>query len=443
MLNLSAGVTRRYWLQHKLGEGGMGEVYAALDRLTGTPVALKRVLYTPQQLQFNTHFTSTRAADLRRALADEFRVLASLRHPHIISVLDYGFDEEQYPYYTMTLLDSPHDLLTTAKNFTFAQRMTAFAQMLQALAYLHRHGILHRDLKPGNVMVDNQNAVKLVDFGLATQDTGDGSSGTLAYMAPEILQHGSASLQSDLYAAGLLAYKMFTGGYPFNAVSVTELLDFMLHRMPDMQAVPEALQPIITRLLMKDPHDRYPDAETVLADLATADNTLTIDDAAVRDSFLQAARFVGREHELSVLTQALDRMISVQTPLDGALLMGSAYLIGGESGAGKSRLLEELRTHALLNGALVLRGQGVTGSGMPFELWRDIVRRLLLEHDISDLEAGILCEIVPDIATLLEREIPTVAPLGAISSQSRLVDTIIGLFQRQTQPMLLLLEDLQ
>src|SRR5688572_9395673 len=144
MLNLSAGVTRRYWLQHKLGEGGMGEVYAALDRLTGTPIALKRVLITPKQLQLTTQFTASKEADLRRALADEFRVLSSLRHPHIISVLDYGFDAERYPYYTMTLLDSPDDILVTAKSFTFTQRLVAFAQMLQALSYLHRHGILHR-----------------------------------------------------------------------------------------------------------------------------------------------------------------------------------------------------------------------------------------------------------------------------------------------------------
>ena len=114
MLNLSAGVTRRYWLQHKLGEGGMGEVYAALDRLTGSPIALKRVLFTPQQLQFNTHFTDTKEADLRRALADEFRVLSSLRHPHIISVLDYGFDGNQQPYFTMSLLENARTIREAA-----------------------------------------------------------------------------------------------------------------------------------------------------------------------------------------------------------------------------------------------------------------------------------------------------------------------------------------
>lgn len=444
MLNLSAGVTRRYWIQHKLGEGGMGEVYAALDRLTGTSVALKRVLFSPQQLQFSTNLTTTEEADLRRALAEEFRVLSSLRHPHIISVLDYGFDGEQFPYYTMTLLESPRDLLATSQNFTFTQRVIAFAQMLQALSYLHRHGILHRDLKPANVLMDSRDTVKLVDFGLASQGTSDGTSGTLAYMAPELIQQGSASPQSDLYAAGMLAYEMFTGVYPFAADNVSELLEFMFSRMPEMQAIPEAIQPIIARLLMKDPRDRYPDAEAVLSDLAAAvGDGMPLDDAMVRDSFLQAARFVGRQRELGVLTQALESMITAYRQPDLKEPIGTTYLIGGESGAGKSRLLEELRTHALLNGALVLRGQGVTGSRLPFQLWRDVVRRLLLEHEVTDLEAGILREVVPDIAALLERDIPVVPPIGAIASQSRLIETIVSLFQRQTQPMLLLLEDLQ
>ncbi len=445
MITVSTSVTRRYLLQHKLGEGGMGEVYAALDRLTGTSIALKRVLYKPTQLLFKTYFKTDNDQELRRALADEFHVLASLRHPHIISVLDYGFDADQYPYYTMTLLATPQDILEVARNFSVEQRINAFAQMMQALAYLHRHGILHRDLKPGNVLMDSQNNVKLVDFGLATRESGIGTSGTLTYMAPEIIQDAIASPQSDLYAAGILAYEMFAGFYPYQTANVNDLLHLILHHMPDMQLLPPAVQSIIARLLMKDPADRYPDAESVLTDLtAAASSSVAIEDTNVRDSFLQAARFVGREQELGLLTQTLDRMMqaSHQSP-SGPASIGAAYLVGGESGTGKSRLLDELQTHALLNGALVLRGQGVTGNGLPFQMWRNVVRRLLLEQEVTDLEAGILCEIVPDIAVLLEREITFVPNIGAVSTQSRLIETIISLFQRQTQAMLLILEDLQ
>src|SRR3954447_6912586 len=166
MRTASIEITRRYWLQDKLGEGGMGEVYAAFDRLTGTKVALKRVLHAPQDLLFSTRFAQedpeNSIAALQRVLANEFRVLASLRHPHIISVLDYGFDAHHYSYYTMTLIDAPLTITEAAQRFTIAECIQAFAQMLQALAYLHRRDILHRDLKPGNVLIDERNAVKLL-----------------------------------------------------------------------------------------------------------------------------------------------------------------------------------------------------------------------------------------------------------------------------------------
>ncbi|MEO8395577.1 MAG: serine/threonine-protein kinase, partial [Chloroflexota bacterium] len=446
MRTASIEITRRYWLQDKLGEGGMGEVYAAYDRLTGTKVALKRVLHAPQELVFSTRFaqedTEDTAVDLQRVLANEFRVLASLRHPHIISVLDYGFDSDHYSYYTMSLINTPMTITDAARSFTVPESIQAFAQMLQALAYLHRRDILHRDLKPGNVLIDERNAVKLLDFGLASQDSVRSTTGTLAYMPPEMIQQGQATPQSDLYSLGMVAYELFAGQYPFSQKNTNELLDQLLKQMPDMQPIPVKIRPIITRLLMKNPADRYADAEAALADLAEmSGGAITVEDASVRESFLQAARFIGRERELSLLTDRLDQIISAAQTSEATA--GAGYLIGGESGVGKSRLLDELRTHALLNGALVLRGQCLAESGQPFQMWRDVVRRLLLESDVSDAEVAVLREIVPDIPDLLSREVATVPGLGTVATQSRLIDTILGLFQRQTQPIVLILEDLQ
>ena len=448
MRTASIEITRRYWLQDKLGEGGMGEVYAAFDRLTGTQVALKRVLHTPQELLFHARFAYEGAensvADFQRVLAHEFRVLASLRHPHIISVLDYGFDAEHYSYYTMTLIDQPLTITEAAQRFTLPERINAFAQMLQALAYLHRRGILHRDLKPRNVLIDKRKAVKLLDFGLATQErVRGGTTGTLAYMPPEIIQQGIATPQSDLYSLGMIAYEVFAGHYPFNQKNTNELLDQQLHQMPDMQLIPVKVRPIIGRLLMKNPADRYGDAEAALSDLAEmTGGAVMVEDATVRESFLQAARFIGREDELRRLTDELDQIMrAVETSAESP--HGAGYLIGGESGVGKSRLLDELRTHALLNGALVLRGQCLAESSQPFQMWRDVVRRLLLESDLSDLEAATLREIVPDIADLLNREVSAVPGLGTVSTQNRLIETILGLFQRQMQPIVLIVEDLQ
>ena len=113
---------------------------------------------------------------LRLTLAREFRLLSSLRHPNIISVLDYGFDDELRPYFTMELLERAESILRAAAAPTPDGKVDLLAQTLQALAYLHRRGVIHRDLKPGNVMVVD-GRVKVLDFGVSTlreHEAGDG-----------------------------------------------------------------------------------------------------------------------------------------------------------------------------------------------------------------------------------------------------------------------------
>ena len=183
----------RYQFVGKMGVGGMGEVYRALDRLTGDMVALKRVLVSSEQLQFASRDDSR---DARMALAEEFRTLASLRHPHIISVLDYGFDGEKRPYFTMELLYFAANIVVACVERPFSIKLAFLQQALEALAYLHQRGIIHRDLKPDNMLVvDDQ--LKLLDFGLAVeqnyaaQHAADSVAGTINYMAPELFESGT------------------------------------------------------------------------------------------------------------------------------------------------------------------------------------------------------------------------------------------------------------
>ncbi|MCK6580560.1 MAG: protein kinase [Anaerolineae bacterium] len=449
MQTTSREVTRRYTLLHRLGAGSMGEVYAAIDRLTGTRVALKRVYYAPLDVFTAADPDSSADDDLRRLLANEFRVLASLRHPNIISVLDYGFDAQLFPFYTMDLLEDPRTILEAGRGYSLAQRLQAFTQMLQALAYLHRRGILHRDLKPANVLIDSHDVVRLLDFGLAAQGSAQGISGTLPYMPPEVILHGSASLQSDLFSLGLIAYELFAGRFPFSAERTNDLLDQLLQAMPDLEPLPENVCGVIARLLMKDPSDRYADADAALAALAAqSGGTIAVESHSTRESLLQAAQFIGRQIELNQLSHQMDQIVkavnhAAREPQPDAGYGGGAVLVGGESGVGKSRLLDELRTHALLNGALVLRGRCVAESAQPFQLWREIVRRLILEESPNDVDAGVLRELVPDISELLGRTIPPVPGLGASSAQARLVEAILRLFQAMPRPTLLILEDLQ
>src|SRR5262249_45759392 len=120
MATITQNVTfigNRYQVLEKLGVGGMGTVYSATDRLTGQRVALKQIALEQDRLQIDS--TSLGSVDFRLALAEEFRILASLRHPHVINVLNYGFDSAKQPYFTMTLLENPQDIVTYGRSQAF------------------------------------------------------------------------------------------------------------------------------------------------------------------------------------------------------------------------------------------------------------------------------------------------------------------------------------
>lgn len=432
-------IGRRYVLNDHLGMGGMGTVYRATDRLTGQSIALKRVIASPGDLTFTSKGES---GSTLLALASEFRTLASLRHPNIISVLDYGFDEAQRPYFTMEYLPDAKTIIQAGKGKTQEEQLGLILKMLQALVYLHRRGILHRDLKPGNVLVA-QGQLKVVDFGLSMEvrtrsetDHARSTAGTLAYMAPELFHDRPVSRASDLYAVGVIAYELLAGHHPFNTSNIALLINEILNKtvnVPDI-GLNENLTIVLEHLLAKKPEERSSDVSQVIQDLCQATNLpLPPETEAIRESFLQAAKFVGRAAELSQLTGALDDTLNGR---------GSSQLVSGESGVGKSRLLEELRTLALVKGVVVLRGQAVREGGRVYQVWRDMLPFLCIFTDLDDVEASILKPLVPDISNLLGREIHDPPPADPQTTQNRLFALIVKLFQRLPQPAVLVLEDL-
>ncbi len=429
-------IGNRYRLLALLGEGSMGAVYRALDRLTGDQVALKHVVVSSSQLCF----ASRTDQDPTLALAQEFETLASLRHPHIIAVRDYGFDANRRPFFTMDLLDAPRTILEVGQGQPLETQVKLLLQILHALAYLHRRGILHRDLKPSNVLV-TRGVVKVLDFGLSTSrdQAVQSRSGSLAYMAPEVLCGEPATPPADLYAVGVIAYELLAGRHPFDTADLSTLIDQVLE-LPTATVLARIDSPvtaILERLLAKTPAERYPDAATVIHELSAATGQdLPVETAETRESFLQAARFVGREKELVQLSEALAQAVGGH---------GSAWLIGGESGVGKSRLVDELRTQALVQGTTVLRGQAVSEGGWAYQLWREVLRWEVLLTEPTDLEASVLKALVPDISALLGREVADAPELEPQAAQTRLLSVISDLI-RQTaarQPLLILLEDLQ
>ncbi len=432
-------VAARYTLYEQLGQGGMGIVYRAEDRLSGEHVALKRVLTPATDLLFS----SIRYSDPSVALATEFRILSGLRHPNIVSVLDYGFDQ-RLPFFTMQLIENNRTLTEFGAKLANADKVNLLIALLEAVTYLHRRGIIHRDLKPSNVLVTADGILKVTDFGLAFsknpfdyRTANVEPAGTLAYMAPEVLSGQPASIQSDLYAVGMMAYELFTGQYPFDTSDIVELMTNIATMPIATMSIDSSLALVVDRLLAKEPQKRYGQAHEVIKALCEASaKPLPLETAALRESFLQAATFVGRDAELAILSESLAALKKG---------VGAAWLIGGESGVGKSRLVDELRTRAMVEGMLVLRGQGIAEGGLPFQLWRGLLRHLVITIELSDLEAGILKPVVPDIAKLLGRPVANVPAVSGKAEINRLSLTIVDLFRRcgQRLPVVLLLEDLQ
>lgn len=417
----------RYRLDGIIGTGGMGTVYRATDRLTGRPVALKRVKASLDDLRFS----SKGGGNNDLALVKEFRTLSSLRHPYIIDVLDYGFDSQKNPFFTMELLESSTPILDYAALANLDTVFDRVLEILQVLVYMHRRGILHRDIKPSNLMVVN-NHIKILDFGLAksvqarsSDYNKDTIAGTMAYMAPELFRGEDISHASDLYAVGLVIYEMLAGVYPFQGKNLAYLAYEIMNTPPDLMRlniINDDVIDIIDRLLVKDPEERYQDAAEALEDLRQALNRPDESEPlAIRESFLHAATFVGRDNELEILRTAMNEVAAGK---------GSAWLIGGESGVGKTRLLDELRIRALVSGVRVLRGQVTAERQQTYNTWREILPPLCLEVELTDLEAQVLKALVPDIDRLIDRDVADASSIQPQTAHERLLQVTESVFRK-------------
>lgn len=417
----------RYRIESVIGKGGMGVVYQAYDRLTRQHIALKQVNLDA------IAGSSDDSHSLRTRLVTEFQIMAGLHHPFVMEVYDYGFDGE--PFFTMPILHRARPLLEAVRELSLEHKIGILIDILQALQYLHRRGVIHRDLKPSNIMISENGRVHLLDFGLAVTDRKTREiAGTIYYIAPEVMDGGPSTEASDLFAIGVIAYEMISGTHPFAARELIVTVQRMLEADPDYDLLnkPEIV-PVVRRLLEKNPDRRYKSPQNVIADICAAINRpLPPEDEAIRDSYLKAARFVGRDAEIQQLKDAFTEATQSR---------GSAWLIGGESGIGKTRLLDELRVNALVKGALVLRGHAMEGGGLPMQLWRDILRRLALASDLTDQEAGVFKDVIPEIDLILERSVPPAPALGAEDSRQRLAATLVDVLRRQKRPVVLMLED--
>src|ERR687885_1906693 len=259
----------RYRITRKLGAGGMANVSLAEDQELGRRVAIK--------ILDDRHAADEQFVERFRR---EAKNAAGLSHPNIVSIYDRGEAEGTY-YIAMEYLDgrSLKELILTRGPAPIKVAIEYSRQVLAALRFAHRHGIVHRDIKPHNVLVDGEGRAKVTDFGIAragaaSQVTEAGSIvGTAQYLSPEQARGGAIDQRSDLYSVGIVLYELLTGSVPFTGDSPVEIAMKHLSKVPDPPSrrrpdVPRDLDLVVMRALAKDPEERYQSADEMDADLA-------------------------------------------------------------------------------------------------------------------------------------------------------------------------------
>lgn len=264
-----------YNIVEKIGSGGMGEVYRAHDQHLDRNVAIKVLL--PGRIPSD---------DARQRFRNEALSLSRLSHPNIATIHD--FDSHDGLDFLVTEFVDGQVLGECIANrpLTEKEALEYTLQLAEGLAAAHEQGVIHRDLKPGNLMITKDGRLKILDFGLAqplpvagedatVEDMAEKSvplSGTLRYIAPEQLRGEAPDARSDIYSAGAVMYEMLTGRPPFDATVATVLVDYVLNKAPLppgrlRTGISTQMDDIVLRCLTKDPAHRYQTARDLLADL--------------------------------------------------------------------------------------------------------------------------------------------------------------------------------
>ncbi|WP_299204521.1 serine/threonine-protein kinase [uncultured Tateyamaria sp.] len=271
----------KYRIRAKLGEGAMGVVYDAHDQDIDRPVAIKTV---------HKHLIDAAGEeDWLTRFSREAQAAGRVLHPNLVTIFDY-LEQDGLPYLVMERLEAKtlEDRMAQPQSLTLTEVAAIFGQILDGLCAIHGASIVHRDMKPANIMLTANGGVKLTDFGIARftkmDRTSAGMIGTPAYMAPEQFSGGDVDARSDVYATGVILYEILTGKQPYRGGGITavmlatkgESVPPPSELAPDL---PAALDAVVMTAICPDPKGRHPSAAemrtALLAAVSTHGATLT------------------------------------------------------------------------------------------------------------------------------------------------------------------------
>lgn len=325
----------KYEIIERLGRGGMAEVYrgyhAALDRY----VAIKLLHpFLADDPEFKDRFEK------------EAKNVAKLRHPNIVQVFDFEYDEKGESYYMVmelingpTLKDKIFDLATNDQKFALPEAIRIVSEAGSALSYAHKRNMIHRDVKPANLMLDEDARLVLTDFGIAKIVTGaqftasGGMVGTPAYMAPEQGLGEAGDERSDIYSLGVIFYQLLTNRLPFDAdTPLAVILKHVNEPLPDLRQIepeiPEWVVHMINRMMAKAPEDRFQNAEEFLEELKHGPYPINVAGTDTPTNALSTRELLAlaNEHHSTRRTSQVQGSV-----LDPSRKTGSIQIAGGSS----------------------------------------------------------------------------------------------------------------
>jgi serine/threonine-protein kinase len=335
-------VNERYRVLRKLGGGGMADVYLGEDLTLGRKVALKVLL---QRFLGDAQFIER----FRR----EAKAAAALNHPGIVAIYDWG-QVDGTPYIVMEYVEGEtlKDLIRRRGRLGGAEAVDLTLGLLTAVGLAHRHGIVHRDIKAQNILIDRNGAAKVTDFGIARAgDSGMTEAGsilgTAQYLSPEQARGLPVDERSDLYSVGIVLYEMLTGRVPFSGDSAVNVAMRHVNEVPEepvtlVPGMPPSLNQIVLKALAKDPDRRYGNAAEFAADLRAARAGAPVaaagfDAEAERTQFVGAATTAGATRVMAPATEPAEEKKRRRWPL--FLILGALValaLVGYFAWAGVS-----------------------------------------------------------------------------------------------------------
>lgn len=455
-------ISARYSLDELIGEGAMSEVYKGTDTQTHQPVAIKIL---------KAETNSNRIEDVIR-FRREAQTVAKLSHPNLAKIYEVG-EYQGSNYIVMEFIPgkSLAAYINNKKKLEIDQAIEIIIQISQALDYVHNLGVIHRDLKPDNIIVIEQSnipTIKLLDFGLAqvmeltSIKKTEEIVGTFSYMSPEqsgIIKN-AVDERSDLYSLGIIFFELISGELPFKGDSVGVILHQQVAKEPPSlksikKDIPLIIEDIVLKLLKKDPQERYQSAKGVKEDLQrylAGEPAFILGKGDKLKRFIYHTRLTGREQEFNKLKNLY---------FDAYQGKGAACLISGEAGRGKSRLVDELRAYVYEQGGEIICGNCFDQANkIPYQPFTEALNEYLkIINQLPQIKKqarvnqmrqslGGLGEIIYQINPLLKEILGDMPPLVKLESDKenqRFLMICAQFFQslgRQDAPLVIILDDL-